>query len=57
MNIYEALELAASKRAAADVLRREADEIETEWVGATSGDVMTVARLVAVIRKVGEASA
>jgi hypothetical protein len=57
MDIYEALEKAATMRATAEALNREADELETEWVGAASGDVLTVARLVEVIRKVGQANA
>jgi len=56
VNIYEALEQAAALRTVADELRRQADELEIEWVGATSGDVMTVQKLVDVVRKIGEAS-
>jgi hypothetical protein len=55
VNIYEALEEAAALREQADELRRRADELETEWVGAASGDVLTVSRLVEIIRKVGQA--
>ena len=51
MNIYEALEQAAALREQADELRRQADELEVEWVGAASGDVLTVQRLVDVVRK------
>lgn len=56
MNIYEALELAAEKRNQADDLRREADELEQEWVGASQGEVLTVKRLVEIVRKIGEAT-
>lgn len=55
MNIYEALEQAAALREQADELRRQADDLEIEWVGAASGDVLTVQRLVDVVRKIGEA--
>jgi DNA-binding protein H-NS len=55
VNIYEALEQAAALREQADELRRQADELEIEWVGAASGDVLTVQRLVDVVRKIGEA--
>ena len=56
MDIYEALEHAAELREQADKLRQEADDLEYEWVGASSGDVLTVERLVHVIRKVGQGS-
>jgi len=55
VNIYEALEQAAALREQSEELRRQADELEREWVGAASGDVLTVGKLVDVIRKVGEA--
>jgi hypothetical protein len=54
MNIYEALEQAAEKRKLADELRRQADELEYEWVGIASDDVVTLRRLVDVVRKIGE---
>jgi hypothetical protein len=56
VNIYEALERAAALREQADELRREADELETEWVGAAQGEVLTVGKLVDIIRKVGQAT-
>ena len=56
MNIYEALARAADLRAQADALRAEADELQREWVGASDGDVLTVERLVDVVRKIGEAT-
>lgn len=56
MNIYEALKRAAELREAADALRAEADSLEQEWVGASEGDVLTVKRLVDVVRKIGEAT-
>ena len=56
MNIYSALARAAALREQADALRAEADELEREWVGASSGDVLTVQRLVDVVRKIGEAT-
>ena len=55
MNIYEALEQAAALREQADELHRQADDLEIEWVGAASGDVLTVQRLVDVVRKIGQA--
>jgi hypothetical protein len=54
MNIYEALERAADLRIQADVLRREADKLEREWVGVTSDGVITIKTLVDVIRKIGQ---
>jgi len=56
MNIYEALNKAGQLRHQAEELRAEADALELEWVGASSGDVLTVARLVDVVRKIGEAT-
>ena len=53
MNINEALDEAAALRKQADDLKRQADELEYEWVGAAEGDVLTVKRLVDVIRKIG----
>jgi hypothetical protein len=54
MNIYEALEQAAALRKQADELRQKADELEYEWVGIASDDVVTLRRLVDVVRKIGE---
>jgi hypothetical protein len=54
MNIYEALEQAAALRIQADELRQKADELEYEWIGIASDDVVTLRRLIDVIRKVGE---
>jgi len=55
VNIYEALEQAAALREQAVELMAQADELEIEWVGAASGDVLTVQRLVDVVRKIGQA--
>ena len=56
MNIFEALDRAAELREQSAALRREADELEQEWVGVASEEILTVRRLVEVIRKVGEAT-
>jgi hypothetical protein len=55
MDIYEALERAAELRHEADILRRDADELEYEWVGIASEEVLTLKTLVEIIRKVGQA--
>ena len=55
MNIYEALDKAAELRNQADELRQEAVDLENEWVGVETGEILTVKKLVEVIRKVGEA--
>ena len=55
MDIYEALDKAAKLRKQADELRQEAIDLENEWVGVETGEVLTVKKLVEVIRKVGQA--
>lgn len=50
MNIFEALDRAAELRAQADALREEADDLEQEWVGVATEEILTVRRLVEVAR-------